>query len=370
MKKVLIIDDERLIRENIGEILRIHNYEVQLAENGKKGITEALFFKPDLIICDIMMPEMDGYEVLSFIRQNETIGNTPFIFLSAKAQKEDTRTSMNLGADDYLTKPFDIQELVATIETRLQRSQKANDLINLKLNQLTRQYSETSSHEFNTPLNSIMGFCAAIINYESSLSKEKIIEMVRLIEKSSYRLKRTVDNIILYHNQINANTDINYRNEFTYGNTIICNDFIETLSSLSRKYNRNDDLIANFESAVVQFPSKYIIKVIEELTDNALKFSKAGSQIIITGKITDNDYILTVEDKGIGFSTENISNIGAYIQFDKEKLAQQGSGLGLAIVKNFAQLLHTNFNITSEPENGTTVTFTFRCVPKEALKKI
>ncbi|MBV6645800.1 MAG: response regulator [Cyclobacteriaceae bacterium] len=120
-KKLLIIEDNEDVRENIMEILELSNYKVVGAENGKEGVKAAKSEIPDLIICDIMMPEMDGYEVLYMLGKDPNTNGIPFIFLTAKAEKEDFRHGMSLGADDYLTKPFDDMELLAAIEKRLER---------------------------------------------------------------------------------------------------------------------------------------------------------------------------------------------------------------------------------------------------------
>jgi len=121
MKKLLIIDDHDDIRENVAEILTLANYQVYTAENGNKGVEKALKEKPDLIICDITMPEMDGYGVLEQLRKNDETAFTPFIFLSARTEKSDLRKGMNMGADDYLTKPFDDTELLTAVEARLKK---------------------------------------------------------------------------------------------------------------------------------------------------------------------------------------------------------------------------------------------------------
>lgn len=122
MKKILLIEDNREMRENIAEILDLADYVVRTAENGKEGVKHAKTEKPDLIICDIMMPDLDGYGVLQILSQNPETADTPFIFLTAKAEKSDMRRGMNMGADDYLTKPFDDNELLKAVEVRLKKS--------------------------------------------------------------------------------------------------------------------------------------------------------------------------------------------------------------------------------------------------------
>jgi DNA-binding response OmpR family regulator len=121
MRRLLVIDDHDDIRENIAEILSLAGYEVFTAKNGKRGVETALRENPELVICDIMMPELDGYGVLHLLRKNESTLNTPFIFLTAKTERTDLRKGMEMGADDYITKPFDDIELLNAIEIRLKK---------------------------------------------------------------------------------------------------------------------------------------------------------------------------------------------------------------------------------------------------------
>ncbi len=118
---ILVIEDQDDVRENIVELLELSNYKALSASNGKAGVKAALENAPDLILCDIMMPEMDGYEVLYLLMKNPTTSSIPFIFLTAKTEKEDFRKGMNMGADDYITKPFEEMELLHAIERRLEK---------------------------------------------------------------------------------------------------------------------------------------------------------------------------------------------------------------------------------------------------------
>src|SRR5215510_9213698 len=122
MKKILVIEDEPEMRRNITALLRYRGYEPVAAENGRQGTEAARREKPDLILCDVMMPELDGYGVLQALQKDASLARIPFIFLTAKGEKEDLRSGMNLGADDYLTKPVGNDELIQAIETRLNRA--------------------------------------------------------------------------------------------------------------------------------------------------------------------------------------------------------------------------------------------------------
>jgi CheY-like chemotaxis protein/CRP-like cAMP-binding protein len=126
-KTVLVIDDNTDIRENTAEILELAGYKTLTAENGKKGVEAAAKSKPDLIVCDIMMPELDGYGVLHLLRKNPDTINIPFIFLTAKTERSDFRKGMEMGADDYVTKPFEDIELLNAIEVRLKKSEVLNN---------------------------------------------------------------------------------------------------------------------------------------------------------------------------------------------------------------------------------------------------
>jgi CRP/FNR family transcriptional regulator, cyclic AMP receptor protein len=121
MKKILLIEDNEEVRSNTTEILELSNYKVIEAQNGKVGVEKAIQYNPDLIICDIMMPVLDGYGVLHAVHKNEAIKNTPFIFLTAKSERNDLRKGMELGADDYIVKPFTGTELLNAVDSRLKK---------------------------------------------------------------------------------------------------------------------------------------------------------------------------------------------------------------------------------------------------------
>jgi DNA-binding response OmpR family regulator len=118
-EKVLLIEDDTILRENTAELLELANYEVLTASNGKKGVQKAFEFAPDIIVCDIMMPELDGYGVLETLSKDDVTKYIPFIFLSAKTERQDIRKGMDMGADDYITKPFEEEELTSAIESRI-----------------------------------------------------------------------------------------------------------------------------------------------------------------------------------------------------------------------------------------------------------
>lgn len=142
MKKIVFIEDNEDIRETTQEILELSGYVVSLAEDGIKGVELVQKEKPDIIICDIMMPGLDGYGVLNILNRNAETASIPFIFLTAKTEKEDIRKGMNLGADDYIVKPFNETDLLSAIETRLERSEKLKKASGNSLEDLNSFFDE------------------------------------------------------------------------------------------------------------------------------------------------------------------------------------------------------------------------------------
>src|SRR4051794_858137 len=146
-KKILLIEDNNEILENTAEILELADYNVLTACNGKEGVEKALASLPDLIICDIMMPVLDGYGVVHLLNKNPKLQNTPLIFLSAKSERSEVRKGMELGADDYIIKPFRETELLAAIESRLRKSAIAKTSSGDNTNNLNVLYSEVSGKQ-------------------------------------------------------------------------------------------------------------------------------------------------------------------------------------------------------------------------------
>ncbi len=146
-KTILLIEDNNEMRENTAEILELADYKVITAANGKEGVQLAQQSNPDLIICDIMMPELDGYGVLHLLGKNDQTGNIPFVFLTAKAEKDDYRKGMTMGADDYLTKPYDDVELLNAVEMRLKKSERLKQSFDRTADGLDQFIQEANSFE-------------------------------------------------------------------------------------------------------------------------------------------------------------------------------------------------------------------------------
>lgn len=147
MKKILVIEDNAEVRENLEEILELSGYEVLTAEDGKLGVEIALKEMPDLVLCDVMMPRLDGFGVLNILSKKSSTADIPFVFLTAKTEKSDFRRGMNLGADDYVTKPFYKDELLTVIETRLRKSEQIRKKFDRTENGLSAFINEAKGYE-------------------------------------------------------------------------------------------------------------------------------------------------------------------------------------------------------------------------------
>lgn len=355
MKKILVIEDEDSLRNDIVDILKFEGFEVYNAENGKLGIQLALKKLPDLILCDVMMPEVDGYGVLKELRANNSTKITPFVFITALAERENIRSGMELGADDYITKPFDREELLNAINSRLKKSNDVIEHSEKILSELKLNLIHTLPHELRTPLNGIIGFGQILMDNPDSLEPNIIEEYGKNIYNSGMRLYRLIQNYLLY-----AELELNKFN-VAHEDELIDADYIfkSAAEKSARKNSRFHDLIVQTESSQVSLGAKELDKIVEEITDNAFKFSNSGSKVICNCFTNDKELIIEVKDTGRGISESDLKKIGAYMQFDRLHYEQQGSGLGLIISKKITELYGGDFRIESTLGLGTTVTIKF-----------
>ncbi|MES2766873.1 MAG: response regulator [Bacteroidota bacterium] len=356
MKKILVIEDDAYIRTNIVELLEIEDYEPIEAENGRIGLKKALEHNPDLILCDVMMPEMDGYEVLKNVRQESSMATTPFVFLTAKANKIDLRQGMENGANDYLIKPFTRTELLNAISVQLEKKASFEEYSQKQLDDLRSNISYSLPHELLTPLNGIIGSSDMLKNNYDDFEKDEVIELAGMIHTSAVRLHRLVQNFLLYSrleliasNPESANL---LKGETTYSVASSITDVIERITAQKGESHEIHCETCETSAAISEV---YFDKIIEEIFDNALKFSAPGTKISIKSH-EENDMIhIAVRDAGRGLTREQIANLGAYMQFGRKEHEQQGSGLGLIIVKRLVELHSGKWNVESSPGEFTTV---------------
>lgn len=356
MTKVLVIEDERVIRENLVEMLELENFELRSAANGKIGVELAQSFRPDVIICDVMMPELDGYGVLKTLRADPMTATIPFIFLTARADKLDLRAGMELGADDYLTKPCTPDELLTAIATRLEKQAAFTKASQEKLEELRSSIRHALPHELRTPLNGILGFSELLIHHCDKLDPEEVREMAESINESGRRLYRLVQNFLLYAELELVATHAEQIQLLRQQRTMSCKAIIAEVSQKQAKLcQRETDLRLELQEGSAQIADNRLIKVVEELVENAFKFSTPGTPVRIVSVVDQQHFSLSVIDRGRGMTTEQIANLGAYMQFERKLYEQQGSGLGLSLAKRLVELHGGEFTVESIPSQQTTV---------------
>ena len=173
MKKILLVEDDTSLRENIAELLELSGFSVYSASNGRIAVDMAKKNLPDLVLCDIMMPEMDGYGVLEQLSSDQNTRHIPFIFVSAKTEKQDVRRGMNLGADDYLTKPFEEEELLTAIRCRLEKAEQMNAMFKEHPKEVSGEHEIRSLNELKNFL-MIMAICFPLKRMKPFITRESI----------------------------------------------------------------------------------------------------------------------------------------------------------------------------------------------------
>ena len=356
MTKILVIEDEESIRENILELLEAEDFQGIGAINGKIGIKMAIDQIPDLILCDMMMPETDGHGVLKALRSEPLTATIPFIFLTAKADKSDIRRGMELGADDYITKPCTPQELLKAIAIRLEKHKAISRKSQKTLDELRTNISMSLPHELRTPLNAILGFSELMLSEYQVFEESDILDMLGQINTSGHRLYRLIQNFLLYAELEIAATNPELLKEMRSSEfSCIKSLLTQKAQQQAKLVNRTDDLQLNLEDFSVAIDSVKLAKIVEELLDNAFKFSLEGTPVLLSTLVEDRTFILSVKDRGRGMTADQIAQLEAYRQFDRKLYQQAGLGLGLAIVQRLAELHGGEFKIESLPQQETIV---------------
>jgi len=260
-RTILIIDDHPEIRDNIAELLTLGGYKTITASNGKEGVALALSTKPDLIVCDIMMPELDGYGVLHLLRKNPETEHTPLIFLTAKAERTDLRKGMDMGADDYVTKPFEEVELMNAIESRLRKHEILSRMYagnDKDLSRFTHQLRESG----------LINFDLAAYNTELYVKKQVIYAEGKRPRFLYYIVRGKVKGFLVHEDGKEYITDL-----FSEG------DFVG-YASLIKEANYVDSAVALEDTEVVQIPAEEFQRLMHANIDIATKFIKIVTQNI------------------------------------------------------------------------------------------
>lgn len=364
MSKILVIEDEEPVRANLVEMLDAEGFQVIQAANGQMGVRLAREYLPDVILCDIMMPELDGYGVLDALRQDSATAMLPFIFLSARADRSDVRQGMNLGADDYLAKPFTRDELLQTLSTRLVRQAAVTHKVQTKLDELRSSIALALPHEMRTPLTGILGYAQILAEDCASMPPTEIREMALSIQAAAQRLHGLILNFLLYEELEISARDPAYARAFLGDDVCPVRSLTEAIARrLAQSANRETDLRLEVQEGIVDMAGPHVQKIIEELLSNAFKFSPPGTPVVVSGHPEGQGYTLSIQDHGRGMMARQIADVGAYLQFERKRHEQQGSGLGLTIAKRLVELKGGQLQIESVYGEQTAVRVTFPVKP-------
>jgi two-component system, sensor histidine kinase and response regulator len=346
VKTVLIIEDEIDFLEEIATILQHENFEVLKASNGNEGIKLARQYKPDLILCDILMPITDGFDVLQKLKESSYPFLVPFIFMTALAEKENLRKGMEMGADDYLIKPFNREELLNTIHIRLEKYAESQD----QINRLKNNIIYSLPHEMQSPLHVIISFSKIMTEFAEIISSKDISEIGNAIYNSGNRLFKIIQKFLMFIN-IELNKDKIILNKIKI-NSSKMEDFAK---NVAEEFGRKNDLIIKFANFELTVLNDYFFFAFNELINNAFKFSKKGQSVVIEAKKNNNILELNIHDQGTGFPDGGIDKIDAFMQFDRKIMEQQGIGLGLFLAKQIVKLHEGKMDIKSSPKSGTDI---------------
>ena len=354
MIRLLIIDDDKLIRDSIREIFLSENFIIDEAKDGFEGIEKSDSNQYDIVICDIEMPRVDGYQVITKLKENPNYLTVPFIFLSGLVNMKDIVYGLKLGADDYITKPFDINEIRQTVHNKLIKKEKIDSLIRKKNDEIQNALNLTIPHEMLTPLNGIIGTVSLLLQESDSYEESELKEFHNIIYLSSIRLKNSIEKFIIFNELTNLKVDTIIEEEISIQDLVN-----ESYNSLILNSDRKLDFIIDINPVVLISSRRLLLNCLNEIISNCIKFSFPGQKINIVGQILEDSYLLEFTDFGIGISKEQIIHIDSLVQFDRKTNEQQGIGIGITIIKMIAKALNIKFEINSEKGEFTNVKLFF-----------
>ncbi len=344
MTKVLVVEDSIEMLSNLCSILSLNGYSVSAARDGLEGFAMAKSSHPDIIISDIMMPVMDGYDFLNAVREDDQLQTVPFIFLTARVDRKDLREGMVKGADDYITKPFKSSELIEAINTQLLKK----ELIKVKYDEIASNISSYIPHELRTPLIAIMGYTDLLLSDLKGWDEDTIVNMLSNIKKASGRLYRTIEKFIRY-SEIELLLANKQKKDLENLQEISAKENVSLVAKkVSKHYLRDDDLVVELSDAKLKIDEEHFQLLMEELVDNAFKFSNRSECVKIKDIPGEDCLTLEITNQGMGMSPSEIEKINPFMQHNRKHIAQAGNGLGLVTAVKLSKLYDINFEMQSE----------------------
>jgi two-component system, sensor histidine kinase and response regulator len=349
--RILLAEDDALVRETLAAIIEHAGHQVTVAADGQEAWSTLQAGDFDLVISDIRMPRMGGFELFERMQQSASLATVPVIFLSALASEADVRQGMVLGASDYLTKPADPAELCRVVKTRLAQRTRLQGLLEERSLALTRYVP----HELRTPLNGVMGYAELMLlthDEGRGLTREETRDFGQQILVSGKRLLRIADNLMLLLQLSEKGS------RFPVGKDLHAWALASRrqVQEIATEYGRRDDLVCSIEDGDLPVSSELLVAALVQLTDNAFKFSAPGLRVDVIGRRDQDDYLFEIRDSGRGMSEEQIARQGPFVQHDRAKYEQQGLGLGLEIVRQICARYALGFKLTANPDGTGLIT--------------
>lgn len=353
MNRVLIIEDDAVARRQLAQLFRFEEFEVIEADSGQAGIRAASGAPPDLVVCDIMMPGTDGFGVLQALRKTPETSLIPFIFLTAKAGGNDVREGMGQGADDYITKPFGPEALLASARQRLARRRA-------QLEEAERRATETSVLAAAALPREMEGCLTHIETISDVLAAKyagdaQAAQMQKAMQEEVTRLRTLSQRLRLYGELPSL-----YAQRFSAANgTPACGPHhvaVEAARTVAVQWARIGDLAVSTAPGTAPLPADSLAILTRELVDNACKFSPPATPIAVEITAEPAFWKLAVADSGPGMLPTQIREVGAFKQFWNGTVRPAGLGLGLVLVQALARLHSGETLIESEARAGTRIT--------------
>jgi len=366
---VLIVDD---IPDNIqllAGFLDRNSIETSYAHSGSQALSSIELKKPDLVLLDIMMPDLSGFEVCKKLKMNKQTADIPVIFLTAKTDKDDIIEGLKLGAVDFITKPFNFEELISRIKTQLQLKH-TKDLIIKKSKLIEKQNEELYelnktkdklfsiiAHDLRNPFQVLIGLTQAIMDNFEFFDKPTLLEMLRQLYETSNQNYELLKNLLEWSY---SQQDRIVFNPQTFVLDIFLKEKIALLQSSASK--KNIRLVYQLASGIELTTDKdMLFTILRNFLSNAIKFSKAGQAVLIKAVKEAGNVVISVIDNGLGISPEGLEDIFRITKQNKtlgtEK--EEGTGLGLVLCKEFSDRMKAKIKIESSLGKGSTFSLLF-----------
>ena len=337
---ILVVDDNPLVVNVVRSLFTAHDYQVYTCSNGSEALPFLSSKAVDVILCDVMMPKMDGYRFHEAVRHRPECAHIPFVFLTSLSEADQIRRGKELGADDYIVKPFHPDELLAVVRGKVRRSRELRNLSEEQYDSYRRRVIHTLSHEFRTPLVAINTGTELLIEQAGRLDGEKAAHLLEAVRRGGKRLEHLVNDFMLLQ-QIEAGLAKRLfatRSVAEPLGAFIVAHLEEKRASLEAEgfFVESEDTSGN---AVVRFFAPQITDIMDRFYSNAVKFSGSDREISVRIYLRHNMVHVEVRDRGLGVNPTRIKEaIDVFGQIDREKLEQQGGGLGLSIANRYATL--------------------------------